>query len=150
MNKVSFYSITGSAVVSAAALSHEQDEVARAAKHVYLTSATAGVASAASRNVYNDRAALHPRSLAPPPAAHSAVTASTMAAVAAAANIQSRTGSLMAARYNTFPATTSYNSAVTLASAISSSPRLAHTQNGTGPPGGPPGGQPPSRYYPRD
>ena len=135
-------------------MSHEQEEVARAAKHIYLSPAAAASQSQ-RQSVYNDRAALHSRSLAPPPAAHgaahSAVTASSVqaAAAAAAAGIHSRTGSLMA-RYNNFPPTTSY-SAVTLASAISSSPRLAHSQNGTGPPGGPGGPQqqppPNSRYY---
>lgn len=133
----------------ATALSHEQEEVARAAKHIYLSPAAAASQSQ-RQSMYNDRAALNPRSLAPPPAAHgaahSAVTASNVAAAAAAAaGIHSRTGSLMA-RYNNFPPTTSY-SAVTLASAISSSPRLAHSQNGTGPPGGPQQQQPNSRYY---
>lgn len=131
-------------------MSHEQGEVARAAKHIYLSPA-ATASQSQRQSVYNDRAALHSRSLAPPPAAHgaahSAVTASSVqaAAAAAAAGIHSRTGSLMA-RYNNFPPTTSY-SAVTLASAISSSPRLAHSQNGTGPPGGPQQQQPNSRYY---
>ena len=128
-------------------LAHEQEEVARAAKHIYLSPAAAA-ASQSQRSVYNDRAALHPRSLAPPPAAHSSVSASSVAAAAqaaaAVAGIHNRTGSIMA-RYNNFPATTSY-SAVTLASAISSSPRLAHSQNGTGPPPQ----QPTSRYYSRD
>ena len=128
---------------SATALSHEQEEVARAAKHIYLSPAAAASQSQ-RQSVYNDRAALHSRSLAPPPAAHGAAH-SAVTAAAAAAGIHSRTGSLMA-RYNNFPPTTSY-SAVTLASAISSSPRLAHSQNGTGPPGGPPQQQPNSRYY---
>ena len=124
-------------------MSHEQEEVARAAKHIYLSPAAAASQSQ-RQSVYNDRAALHSRSLAPPPAAHGAAH-SAVTAAAAAAGIHSRTGSLMA-RYNNFPPTTSQYSAVTLASAISSSPRLAHSQNGTGPPGGPQQ-QPNSRYY---
>ena len=138
-----FHFIQRSALLSATALSHEQEEVARAAKHIYLSPAAAASQSQ-RQSVYNDRAALHSRSLAPPPAAHGAAH-SAVTAAAAAAGIHSRTGSLMA-RYNNFPPTTSY-SAVTLASAISSSPRLAHSQNGTGPPGGPQQQQPNSRYY---
>ena len=129
--------------ISATALSHEQEEVARAAKHIYLSPAAAASQSQ-RQSVYNDRAALHSRSLAPPPAAHGAAH-SAVTAAAAAAGIHSRTGSLMA-RYNNFPPTTSY-SAVTLASAISSSPRLAHSQNGTGPPGGPQQQQQNLGYY---
>merc|ERR1712008_62566 len=132
----------GSAVVSVGNhLSHEQEEVARAAKHIYLSPAAA--ASQAQRSVYNDRAQLHPRSLAPPPAAHSSVSASSIAAVAAqAAAIHNRGPGNIMARYNNIPVTTSY-STVTLAPAISNTPRLAHSQNGTGPPIQ----HPTSRYY---
>merc|ERR1712083_738966 len=140
----------GSAVVSVGGnhLSHEQEEVARAAKHIYLSPAAAQAASQQSqRSVYNDRAALHSRSLAgpPPAAAHSSVTASSVAAVAAAAaGIHNRGPGNIMARYNqSLPVTTSY-STVTLASAISNTPRLAHSQNGTG---GPPIQHPTSRYY---
>jgi len=142
-----YTSYPGSAVVSVGNhLSHEQEEVARAAKHIYLSPAAAA-ASQSQRSVYNDRAALHSRSLAPPPAAHSSVTASSVAAVAAAAaGIHNRGPGNIMARYNqTLPVTTSY-STVTLASAISNTPRLAHSQNGTGPPLQ----HPTSRYYTRD
>lgn len=133
---------SGSAVVSVGNhLSHEQEEAARAAKHIYLPPA----ANQSQRNVYNEReravaAAIHPRSLAPPPAAHSSVTPSSVAAAAAAAAAYNRQGSLVSgfSRYS-LPGVTTSN-AVTLASTISTSPRLAHAQNGTG-------NQPPSRYY---
>ena len=84
-----------------------------------------------------------PGPLPHPPAAHSSVSASSVAAVAAAAaGIHNRGPGNIMARYNNIPVTTSY-STVTLASAISNTPRLAHSQNGTGPPIQ----HPTSRYY---
>lgn len=139
-----YTSYPGSAVVSVGNhLTREQEEVARAAqKHIYLPQAGA---PNSQRSTFSDRdraavASLHSRSLAPPPAAHSSVTAATVAAYNRPASIMSGFS-----RYGLPPAviTTSGNS-VTLASAISSSPRQAHSQNGTA---GPP---PPQRYYPRE
>lgn len=124
----------------ASQLSHDQ-EVARAAKHIYLPPAAE---NPSQRSVYSDRASLHARSLAPPPAAHSSVNSSVAVAAAAAAAqaAYSRPGGIMSgfSRYSLPGAITTSNSVTLASSIISTSPRLAHSQNGSGP-------QPTSRYY---
>ena len=139
-----YTSYPGSAVVSVGNhLSHEQEEAARAAaaKHIYLNAAAAASAGqqAARGNVYSDRDRLpvaHHRGASGPPAAHSS-------AATYRPNASTVAGSIMTG-YPRFSMPNTTSNSVTLASSISSSPRMANGSGHPGHQGHPPPGQ---RYY---